>query len=439
VPDTRFGDVAGVDEVVAELSEIAEFLHRPDPFEAAGARIPRGFLLIGPPGTGKTLLARAVAGEAGVPFFALSGSDFVETFVGVGAARVRRLFDEARRTERAIIFIDELDAIGRARASGTQPGANDERESTLNQLLVEMDGFRRSNIIVLAATNRPDVLDPALLRPGRFDRRITVAPPDRRGRTAILELHSTSYHLGGDVDLPTLARRTPGMTGADLAFLINEAALTAARQGRVDITQQHVEAALAVTVLGRERPSAVIMERDRRITAWHEAGHAVAALVEPDADDPVQITIVPRGQAGGVTWMAGNDHALVTRREASARLVVALAGRAAEELLLDGDFTQGAANDFAHATRLASDMVTQYGMSPLGVASISPEHLAYGTQADRVNTAVSQLLDEALDLARTLLQVNSGLVRAVAEQLLVDETVTLDDMLRLRQQARADF
>jgi cell division protease FtsH len=431
VPDTRFSDVAGADETVAELAEVVAYLHDPERFKAAGAKVPRGFLLVGPPGTGKTLLARAVAGEAGVPFFALSGSDFVETYVGVGAARVRKVFERARRCDRAILFIDEIDAVGKARGSGQGGGGNDERESTLNALLVEMDGFERSNVIMLGATNRVDVLDPALIRAGRFDRQIPVPPPDRVGRTRILALYSRQCDLALDVDLVSLGRRTPGFTGADLACLVNEAALETARQGSTRVTGAHVEAALATTMLGKERRSAVVTERDRRITAYHEAGHAVAALILADVEDPVSVTIIPRGLAGGVTWMGGNDNAYLTRTEASARLTVALAGRAAEERLLAGDFTQGAASDLQHATELATAMVTSYGMSEYGLASVSPEGLSFGATADGVNAEVNRMLGVALHQARDLLASDGALLTAVATGLLDEETLTLSDLRRL--------
>jgi len=432
VPSTRFADVAGADEAVAELQEVVDLLHDPERFAGSGATVPRGFLLEGPPGTGKTLLARAVAGEAGVPFFSLSGSEFVEMFVGVGASRVRDAFAKARKHERAIIFIDEIDAIGKKRGAGPSSGANDEREATLNQLLVEMDGFEGSGIITLAATNRADVLDQALLRSGRFDRRISVPAPDRLGRTRILELHTSDRQLADDVDLVGLARRTPGMTGADLASLVNSATLEAAREGADEVANGHLEAALSTAMLGRERRSAVTTDRDRSITAWHEAGHTLAALLQADADDPVTVTIVPRGPAGGVTWMSGNDNAFMTAAEARAKLVTAMGGRAAEERLLDGSFTQGAASDFQHATELATMMVTRYGMSPLGVASLTPEQVINGPLAEQVHAAVNVLLDEALAEARGLLQAHAELLEAVADGLLLDETLHLADILRLQ-------
>lgn len=428
VPATRFSDVAGLDEVVDELREVAEFLHDPGRFTRTGARIPSGFLLEGGPGTGKTLLARAVAGEAGVPFFSLAGSDFVETFVGVGARRVRDVFAKARKTGRAIVFIDEIDAVGKARAAGPATGANDERESTLNALLVEMDGFASSGVIVLGATNRADMLDPALLRPGRFDRRIVVPNPDRGGREQILRLHARTKPVAADVDWAGLARRTAGMSGADLEHLLNEASLAAARAGATAIEAAHLEAALQTVMLGRERRSASVTDRDRRIAAYHEAGHAVAALVCEAAGDPVQVTIVPRGGAGGVTWFDPGEHDFLTRAEARDRLTVALAGRAAEELLLDGDFTSGAAGDLRQATKLATAMVCDYGMSDLGLAWRSAELVAHGTQADRVAEAVDAILADALGRARALVTANRAVLDAVAAALLEAETISGEDL-----------
>ena len=426
VPTSRFADVVGCDEAVEELSEVVTFLHDPARFDAAGARMPRGFLLVGPPGTGKTLLARAVAGEAEVPFYSAAGSDFNEMFVGVGAARVRDLFAKAKKTG-GIVFVDELDSVGRARA-GNSPsgGASDERESTLNALLVEMDGFgKQDNVVVIAATNRPDVLDPALLRAGRFDRQVTVAPPDRRGRTRLLELYGAKCRLDESVDFVALARRTPGLTGADVANLVNQAAMEAARHNREVVSGDDFDEALATVVMGRARRSAVITDRDREVTAWHEAGHTVAALVLPDAHDPVQVTIVPRGPAGGVTWMGGDDHSFLTRSQARAQLSVAMAGRAAEELLLDGDFTQGASGDLQSATSLAVRMVTQWGMSSLGLSALSPEWMGSAI-AQKVMGEVDTMLAEALDSARRLLVENRPLFDAVIAELLDEETVDLD-------------
>jgi cell division protease FtsH len=431
VPTTRFSEVVGCDEALEELAEIVTFLHQPERFAAAGARMPRGFLLVGPPGTGKTLLARAVAGEAGVPFYAAAGSDFTEMFVGVGAARVRNLFAKAKKTG-GIIFLDELDSIGRAR-TGTTPGSGgtDERESTLNALLVEMDGFGKdSNVIVIAATNRPDVLDSALLRAGRFDRQVTVAPPDRKGRTRLLELYTADRKTAADVDFVTLARRMPGLTGADIANLVNQACLEAARADREELTSDDFAEALATVMMGRARKSATVTERDREITAWHEAGHALAALVLPEAHDPVQVTIVPRGSAGGVTWMGGDDASFLTGTEARARLAVSLAGRAAEEILLDGDFTQGASSDIASATALAQRMVGEWGMSSLGLAAIGPEHAGSGL-LERVHEEADGLMTDALARARALLAAHRPLLEMVVAELLAEETIDLDRLRAL--------
>jgi cell division protease FtsH len=439
VPVTRFSEVVGCDEAVEELAEIVQFLHQPERFAAAGARMPRGFLLVGPPGTGKTLLARAVAGEAGVPFYAAAGSDFTEMFVGVGAARVRNLFAKAKKTG-GIIFLDELDSIGRAR-TGTTPGSGgtDERESTLNALLVEMDGFGKdANVIVIAATNRPDVLDSALLRAGRFDRQVMVAPPDRKGRTRLLELYTAERKLAADVDFVALARRMPGLTGADIANLVNQASLEAARAGRDELCTADFAEALATVMMGRARKSATVTDRDREITAWHEAGHALAALVVPEAHDPVQVTIVPRGQAGGVTWMGGDDAAFMTGAEARARLVVSLAGRAAEEILLGGDFTQGASSDIANATALAQRMVAEWGMSSLGLATIGPEH-AGSPLLERVHGETDGLMTDALARARALLAAHRPLLEMVVAELLAEETIDLDRLKALRATAEPGF
>ncbi len=425
VPPTRFGDVVGCDEAVEELTEVVEFLNDPARFEAAGARMPRGFLLVGPPGTGKTLLARAVAGEAGVPFYSAAGSDFAEMFVGVGAARVRDLFAKAKKTG-GIVFLDELDSVGRARHGAQGSGASEERESTLNALLVEMDGFgKEDNVIVMAATNRPDVLDPALQRAGRFDRQVTVAAPDRRGRTCLLDLYAKDRNMAGDVDFVALARRTPGLTGADIANLVNQAALEAARNNRTVIEGADFDEALATVMMGRARRSAVVTDKDREVTAWHEAGHTIAALVLPDAHDPVQVTIVPRGPAGGVTWMGGNDDSFMTRSQAKAQLVVAMGGRAAEEVLLNGDFTQGASGDLASATGLALRMVTQWGMSSLGLAATHPEMTGMAP-SEKVLAEVDRMLAEALDGARALLAEQRPLFDAVVTELLAEDTVDYD-------------
>ena len=351
VPEDRFSDVAGCDEAIVDLKELVAFLETPERFAALGAKAPRGALLVGPPGTGKTLLARAVAGEAQVPFYALAGSDFVETYAGVGAKRARDLFDRAKSRGGGIIFIDEIDAVGRVRSSGPGNSGESERESTLIALLSEMDGFDSdSRIVILAATNRADVLDPALTRPGRLDRSIEVPAPDRRGREDILVVHTRGKEIGADVDLKLLARRTPGMSGAELAQVVNEACLEAVRGSKSVVDATCFDAAVATVALGRARTSALVSERDRAITAWHEAGHTVAALAQPDADDPVSVSIIPRGAAGGVTWMGGSDDLFVTRRKAHARLCTAMAGRAAEEMLLDGGYTQGAHGDLTTAS-----------------------------------------------------------------------------------------
>lgn len=438
VPTTRFADVAGIEEALEDLQEVVDFLHNPERYTKTGAKRPRGFLLVGPPGTGKTLLARAVAGEAGVPFYAIAGADFVELFAGLGASRVRDLFAKARTQEKAIIFIDEVDAIGKARGRGVQTGANDERENTLNALLVELDGFsRHDGIVILAATNRVDVLDPALLRPGRFDRTITVPAPDRSGRRKILELYSRSRPFEPAIDWEQLARRTQGMTGAQLEQLLNEAALEAARRGSDDIKESHIESALATTVLGRERRSAVVSERDRRIVAWHEAGHAVSALLLEDADDPVQVSIIPRGGTGGATWMTGNEHDLVTRNQANARLVVALSGRAAEEILLGGDYTQGAHGDLSMATRLATEMVARYGMGRR-LVSRSEEKLVFdGPVGQEIDDEVDGVLNGSLDQARKLLHERRALLDAVATELLERENLDLEDLRRLEAANKA--
>ncbi len=435
IPATRFDDVAGVDEAVDDLRDVVEHLTNPNRYADLGARAPRGVLLAGPPGTGKTLLARAVAGEAGVAFFALSGSDFVDTFVGVGARRVRELFAEARKRERAVIFIDEIDAIGKARSTSAG-GGNDETERTLNALLVEMDGFEAgAEIVVLAATNRIDLLDTALLRPGRFDRHVTIPPPDRAGRLAILEVHARSRSLGPDADLDRIARRTAGMTGAELENLLNTAAINAARSGQSTLTAAHLEDALQTLAMGRARPSALISDRDRMITAWHEAGHTLVALLTPDAQDPVSVTIVPRGPSGGTTWMQGSDQMFMTRTEALAQLAVAMGGRAAEEILLAGDFTQGAASDLQQATDLAVRMVTEYGMG--GMLSSRSGLRQTSVRSEDVTRAVERLLEDALRTARGLLGEHRATFTDLIELLLDIETVDHDHLEQIHALALA--
>lgn len=430
-PATRFTDVAGVPEVVEELRELVALLHNPDFARATGARIPRGVLLAGPPGTGKTLLARALAGEAGVPFIAISGSEFAETFVGVGPARVRRIFDKAKQAGRAIIFVDEIDAVARARTGAAPLGGNVEHENTLNQLLSEMDGFTGNGVIVLGATNRPDVLDKAILRPGRFDRTIEVPPPDRAGRLDILRLHVANKRLAPDVDLPSIARRSAGMTGADLAQVVNEAALEAARHHRREIIQDDFESALKVTVLGRERRSASITERDQQIVAFHEAGHATASLVHPHANRPVSVTIVPRGASGGATWHDLSDDRFQTRAQDMASLVVLYAGRAGEMRLLEGTFTQGAEGDIRVATQLATQMVAQRGMGNDIHAYIDMEKATFGPTADKVREEVDTMLAEAFTEAQLLLSAHGPLHDAIAQGLMAKETLTLEDLLAI--------
>ncbi|MCE5191759.1 MAG: ATP-dependent zinc metalloprotease FtsH, partial [Actinomycetia bacterium] len=362
-PRITFKDVAGVDEAVEELEEIKEFLASPGKFQALGAKIPKGVLLVGPPGTGKTLLARAVAGEAGVPFFTISGSDFVEMFVGVGASRVRDLFEQAKAASPCIVFIDELDAVGRMRGAGLG-GGHDEREQTLNQLLVEMDGFDiKDNVIIMAATNRPDVLDSALLRPGRFDRQITVDRPDLKGRHEILKIHARGKPVSDGVDLEVIARRTPGFTGADLANMVNEAALLAARHGKKQIEMVELEESIERVIAGPEKKSRLISDKEKRIIAYHESGHALVGHVLPNTDPIHKISIISRGRALGYTLaLPIEDKFLNTRSEMLDEIAMLLGGRVAEEIAI-GDITSGASNDIERATKLARQMITQYGMS----------------------------------------------------------------------------
>ena len=436
IPPARFKDVAGCDEAVEELSEVVAFLQDPERFERLGARVPHGVLLVGPPGTGKTMLARATAGEAGVPFFALSGSDFVEMFVGVGASRVRTLFEKARKAGRAIIFIDEIDAIGKQRSGGFASGANDERESTLNALLVELDGFVESGVVVIAATNRADVLDQALLRPGRFDRRVQVGLPDRKGREELFGMYLGQKKIDDSVDAEllatSLARRSTGMSGADISAVVNEAALMAAKQSdEAGVTELDVHDALERVALGRERRSAEISVRAQEIVAWHEAGHAVVAMCLQDASKPERVSVVPRGGAGGATWFAGDeDEHFVTRSQAVANLAVAYGGRAAEELLLDGDFTQGASGDIAQATSRAERMVFEWGMSSYGMVRVDRDR--FMDTDDKARAAVRELLENAIEQAREVLSQNAALFRAVREQLAEKETLSAEDLSAIR-------
>ncbi len=444
-PKVTFADVAGADEAVEELREIKDFLEHPQKFQAIGAKIPKGVLLYGPPGTGKTLLARAVAGEAGVPFFSISGSDFVEMFVGVGASRVRDLFEQAKANAPAIIFVDEIDAVGRHRGAGLG-GGHDEREQTLNQMLVEMDGFdMRSGVILIAATNRPDILDPALLRPGRFDRQIVVDRPDLVGRRAILKVHSRGKPLADDVDLDVLARQTPGMTGADLANLVNEAALLAARFGKKEITMAELEEAIERVVAGPERRTRLMSEDEKRTVAYHEAGHAIVGHALPNADPVHKISIIPRGRALGFTMqLPTEDRYLIAKGALIDRLAVMLGGRVAEELKI-GDITTGAGDDIARATATAKEMVTQYGMSEkLGPMTLgqkdsqpflgrdighAPDYS--GEVAVEIDREVRRLIDEAHDEALEILVENDSVLEATATALLERETIDRDEILEI--------
>jgi cell division protease FtsH len=423
VPETRFSDVAGCDEAKDELLELVMFLKEPERFTRTGATAPKGALLTGPPGTGKTLLARAVAGESGVPMFTATGSDFVEKYVGVGAQRIRSLFAAARKHNRAIIFIDEVDAVARRRG-GDGEIAHVESETTLIALLSEMDGFHSSNVIVIAATNRADMLDPAITRPGRLDRKVEVPNPDRRGREQILAVHTAGKPIADGVDFTALARRTPGFSGAQLSALVNEACVDAVRRDLVEVTAECFEHAVATIAMGRARTSALVTDHDRQVTAWHESGHTLAAYLQEQADDPVQVTIIPRGPAGGVTWMSGNDDQFLPRRKAHAQLVTALAGRAAEEILLNGEFTQGAAGDLQSATELAHSMATRYGMTRLGY------QVRHGGSAPTkdVSDVVEELLGGAHTAATKLLGEHKDFLAAVAVELLDQETLTLADV-----------
>ena len=429
VPETRFSDVAGCDEAKAELLELVMFLKEPERFTRTGATAPKGALLTGPPGTGKTLLARAVAGESGVPMFTAAGSDFVEKYVGVGAQRIRALFAAARKHERAIIFIDEVDAVVRRRG-GNGEIAHIESETTLVALLSEMDGFHATHVLVIAATNRADMLDPAITRPGRLNRKVEVPNPDRRGRQQILAVHTAGKPIADGVDFAALARRTPGFSGAQLQALVNEACVDAVRRDLAEVTAECFEHAVATIAMGRARTSALVTDHDREVTAWHESGHTLAAYLQEQADDPVQVTIIPRGPSGGVTWMSGNDDQFLPRRKAHAQLVTALAGRAAEEILLDGEFTQGAAGDLHSATELATSMATRYGMTRLGYqvrGGASPP-------TQEVSDVVEELLGGAHTAATKLLGEHKTFLGAVAAELLAEETLTLADVHEIATQ-----
>lgn len=440
-PTVTFDDVAGADESKGELKEVVEFLKEPQKFIQLGARIPKGVLLVGPPGTGKTLLAKAVSGEAGVPFFSISGSEFVEMFVGVGASRVRDLFEQAKKHSPCIIFVDEIDAVGRQRGAGLG-GSHDEREQTLNQMLVEMDGFDTdTNVIVMAATNRPDILDPALLRPGRFDRRVTLDRPDMRGREAILKVHTKGKPIDTGLDLATIARGTPGFVGADLENLVNEAAILAARRNKKMIEQSEMEEAIERVVMGPERKSRLISEEEKRIIAYHEAGHAVVGNALPDADPVQKVTIVGRGQAGGVTWFRPeDDRILMSRNKIISTITYALGGRAAEEEIFD-DITSGASNDIEQVTRMARNMVTRLGMSE-GMGTIAygqkEELIFLGREiseqrdysesiAQQIDKEVRKLVDDAYTNAVAILRQYRKELDAVANLLLEKETLTREE------------
>ncbi|TFH53409.1 ATP-dependent metallopeptidase FtsH/Yme1/Tma family protein [Actinomyces viscosus] len=444
MPDVTFADVAGEDEAVEELEEIREFLSEPDKFRAVGAKIPKGVLLYGPPGTGKTLLAKAVAGEAGVPFFSMAASEFVEMFVGVGASRVRDLFDQAKENAPAIIFVDEIDAVGRHRGSGTG-GGHDEREQTLNQLLVEMDGFdANTNVILIAATNRPDVLDPALLRPGRFDRQVSVEAPDMAGRAAILKVHAKGKPLNDDVDLDLVAKRTPGFTGADLANVLNEAALLTARSNAHLIDNRALDEAIDRVIAGPQKRTRVMRDHEKRVTAYHEAGHALCAAAGAYSDPVTKVTILPRGRALGYTQvMPQDDKYSTTRNELLDQLVYAMGGRAAEEIIFR-DPTTGASNDIEKATSTARKMVTDYGMtSAVGAVKLgtTENETVLGLNATNrdfseevaatVDAEVRALLDTAHREAWEILTRNRAVLDELAEELLTRETLLEKDLERI--------
>ena len=451
-PDAKkvtFRDVAGADEEKAELEEIVDFLKMPSKYIEVGARIPKGVLLVGPPGTGKTLLAKAIAGEAGVPFFSISGSDFVEMFVGVGASRVRDLFQEAKKNEPCIVFIDEIDAVGRQRGAGLG-GGHDEREQTLNQLLVEMDGFGvNEGIIMIAATNRPDILDPALLRPGRFDRQIVVGAPDVKGREEILKVHTKKKPLDETVNLKVLAKRTPGFSGADLENLANEAALLSVRRGKKQISMLEMEEAITRVIAGPEKKSKVISEQDRKLTAYHEAGHAVVMNLLPNADPVHEISIIPRGRAGGYTMHLPNeDRSYTSKAKLKDEMIGLLGGRVAEKLVL-GDVSTGAKNDIDRASAIARSMVMEYGMSDK-IGTIS-----YGTEQNEVflgrdfgkgrnfseevgaliDEEIKSFIDEAYNKAETLLKENMSKLHAVSKALLEKEKLEGKEFLEIFEQA----
>jgi len=458
VPETgvTFSDVAGCDGAKLELVEVVDFLKNPDKYTALGAKIPKGCLLVGPPGTGKTLLAKAVAGEAGVPFFSCAASEFVELFVGVGASRVRDLFEKAKAKAPCIIFIDEIDAVGRQRGAG-MGGGNDEREQTINQLLTEMDGFEgNTGVIVLAATNRPDVLDQALLRPGRFDRQVTVDRPDVQGRVSILKVHSRGKALGKDVDLEKIARRTPGFTGADLQNLMNEAAIMAARRDLKEISKEEIADALERIIAGPEKKGAVMSDKKRKLVAYHEAGHALVGALMPEYDPVTKISIVPRGAAGGLTFFAPSEErlesGLYSRTYFENQMAVALGGRIAEELIFgENEITTGASNDFQQVTRTARLMVTQLGFSKklgqlawsqgggnsfLGQSAGQPADFSMGT-ADEIDAEVKQLVERAYRRAKDLMVTNVDILHKTAAVLMEKENIDGDEFQQIILQSQA--
>jgi cell division protease FtsH len=441
-PTITFDDVAGIEEAKQELQEVVEFLKTPEKFSALGARIPRGVLLVGPPGTGKTLMGRAVAGEAGVPFFSISGSEFVEMFVGVGASRVRDLFDQAKRNSPCIVFIDEIDAVGRHRGAGIG-GGHDEREQTLNQILVEMDGFDTStNVIVLSATNRPDILDPALLRPGRFDRQVVLDRPDIKGRKAILEVHAKGKPLEDSVSLETIAKQTPGFSGADLANLVNEAAILAARRGKIEIGLLELEESIDRVVAGPERKSRLISPREKEITAYHEAGHALVARMLPHADPVHKVSIIARGMMGGYTrLLPTEDRYLWTRSQFNDMLATMLAGHAAEDMVF-GEMTTGPESDIEQATKLARRMVTEYGMSEkLGPRTFGrreelvflgrevAEQKDYSDKtAEEIDGEVHSIIQRAYSVAKDILTQKRAKLAQIAEALITNETIEGEEL-----------
>lgn len=439
---TTFKDVAGVDEAAEELKEIVDFLKEPKKFIDIGAKIPRGVLLMGPPGCGKTLLAKAIAGEANVTFLHISGSDFVEMFVGVGASRVRDLFAQAKKVQPAIIFVDEIDAVGRHRGAGLG-GGHDEREQTLNQLLVEMDGFDdKSSVIVIAATNRPDVLDPALLRPGRFDRQVVIDRPDIKGREDILKIHSAKVKLSGDVDVSIIAKRTPGFTGADLANLVNEGALLAARRDKKEVSMVDLEDAIDRVIAGPEKKSKVMSKHEKEVIAYHEVGHALVAKMIPDADPVHKISILPRGMALGYTLQLPlEDKYLVTKQELVDQITILLGGRVAEEMIFS-EITSGASNDIEKATKLAHQMVCQYGMSPLGARALGQaEHNVFlgrdfsrhdrdfgNKMADAIDKEIDELINESYARAKKILTNKKETLKAIAAELMTVEVIEGKDL-----------